>query len=275
LTVSRVDSFSKVDVIDSRESIIARARRAAFSATVTDSVPDINSPAIAITFSIFLTPKRFENLRPSQIFKICDVSHIAQDGRPPYIREALPRSSSPGQGSHYTPTPATGNPHQDDQVLIGPLEIFSQDMVFVYTACMKVKVYPYGRMRNANIIYGAVISVDGKSVLHISNCTSVNDARNQGNVIADRLLSGQATVEDIRKERKAVTDAQLAERNARREKEKADKEADRLYLGRSVIEWAAHFGVTKVAIYKAARNKKISIEQEIRRRLPPSDWKLD
>lgn len=148
-------------------------------------------------------------------------------------------------------------------------------MDWVYNACMKVKVYPYERTLNTVTVYGAVISVDGKSALHISRCSSLTDARNQGNVIADRLLSGQATVEDIRKERKAITEAALAERNARRSKEKSDKEADRLYMGKSVIEWAAHFGVTRVAIYKAARKKKITIEQEIRRRLPPSEWKRD
>lgn len=42
---------------------------------------------------------------------------------------------------------------------------------------------------------------------------------------------------------------------------------DPLILGKTLTEWAKSFKVSRNAIYKAAKNKNLSLEQEIRLRL--------
>ena len=72
--------------------------------------------------------------------------------------------------------------------------------------------------------------------------SSIEEATAAAEDVKRKLLSGELTVDDIRKFRPV--------------------------LGRRVTEWAAHFNVTRNALYKAARNKKITVEEEILRRLP-------
>ena len=82
----------------------------------------------------------------------------------------------------------------------------------------------------------------------VSGFSSLEAATTAAQILKHQIETGEVAVEDLR-QRFPV-------------------------LGKQVIEWARHFGVSRNALYKAARNKKISMEEEILRRLPLHERQL-
>lgn len=116
---------------------------------------------------------------------------------------------------------------------------------------MRIRVNPFTTTNNGYTYFKASIWVNNKYVAAVTG-TSLKDARKIGEEIAEKLRSGEMTVEQL-KNRPMI-------------------QPQKLIHGKTMTEWAERFGVTSQAIYKAARKKKITVAEEIRKRLSPSEW---
>lgn len=107
-------------------------------------------------------------------------------------------------------------------------------------------IHPYSRVQGNNTLHYADLWVNGKKFRTLTGFSSVREAREETQKLADRYLAGEITLEDIRT------------LNARAKK----------VQGRTLREWAEHFNVSPQALSKAAKNKGLTLEQEILKRLP-------
>lgn len=121
-------------------------------------------------------------------------------------------------------------------------ENFSKNPEKVYTMCMTIKIYPFTAVQRSGNAYVYVTLALPDTRITLSGFSSVEDARHQAELIVQQLEAGEITIDTLRKRRK--------------------------FRGKTVVEWAAHFKVSRNALYKAARNKNLSVEEEILKRLP-------